>query len=640
MSAGHPEEVFSLVVKLTKSHAQNYLPRGRLVPSPPCRFVMNMAPDSAFLSRLMKGADTFELKYDFSCELYRLSTFSAFPSGVPVSERSLARAGFYYTGVNDKVKCFCCGLMLDNWKQGDSPVEKHRQLYPSCSFARSLDPAGSLGASPQPSLPSPAPSTTAPSLFASLENTGYFSGSYSSFPSDPGNLRANPDCPGVSPSHLAMDTEKARLLTYQTWPLSFLSPAELARAGFYYVGPGDRVACFACGGKLSNWEPKDDALSEHRRHFPSCPFLKDPSLAASRYPVSNLSMQTQAARLRTFFSWPSRALVDPQHLASAGFYYTGHSDDVKCFCCDGGLRCWESGDDPWVEHAKWFPRCEYLIRIKGQEFVGQVQAGYPHLLEQLLSTSDAPEDESAESPIVHFGPDESSEDVVMMNTPVVKAALEMGFSRSLVRQTVQRQILATGENYRTVSDLVIGLLDAEDEIREEQKEQAAEEAESDDLTLIRRNKLGLSQYLTCVMPILDCLLSARAITEQEWEAVRQKPQALQARTLIDTVLAKGKAAAASFRNSLQESDPVLYKDLFVRQDIRCLPTDDIAALPMEEQLRKLQEERTCKVCMDREVSIVFIPCGHLVVCKDCAPSLRKCPICRGTIKGTVRTFLS
>lgn len=65
----------------------------------------------------------------------------------------------------------------------------------------------------------------------------------------------------------------------------------------------------------------------------------------------------------------------------------------------------------------------------------------------------------------------------MMSTPVVKAALEMGFSRSLVRQTVQRQILATGENYRTVSDLVIGLLDAEDEMREEQMDQAAEEEE-------------------------------------------------------------------------------------------------------------------------------------------------------------------
>ena len=95
-----------------------------------------------------------------------------------------------------------------------------------------------------------------------------------------------------------------------------------------------------------------------------------------------------------------------------------------------------------------------MLRIKGQEFVSQVQAGYPHLLEQLLSTSDSLEDENADAAIVHFGPGESSEDVVMMSTPVVKAALEMGFSRSLVRQTVQRQILATGENYRTVNDIV------------------------------------------------------------------------------------------------------------------------------------------------------------------------------------------
>lgn len=150
----------------------------------------------------------------------------------------------------------------------------------------------------------------------------------------------------------------------------------------------------------------------------------------------------------------------------------------------------------------------------------------------------------------------------------------------------------------------------------------------------------LLQHLTPVTPILDCLLSARVITEQEYDAVKQKPHTLQARTLIDTVLAKGNTAATSFRNSLQEIDPGLYRDIFVRQNIRSLPTDDIAALPMEEQLRKLQEERTCKVCMDREVSLVFIPCGHLVVCKECAPSLRKCPICRGTIKGTVRTFLS
>uniref|UniRef100_A0A8C6FQM2 Baculoviral IAP repeat-containing protein 3 n=1 Tax=Moschus moschiferus TaxID=68415 RepID=A0A8C6FQM2_MOSMO len=334
-----------------------------------------------------------------------------------------------------------------------------------------------------------------------------------------------------------------------------------------HIRPGDRVACFACGGTLSNWEPKDDAMSEHLRHFPNCPFLGNQLQGTtSRYTASNLSMQTYAARIKTFCSWPSSVPVHPEQLASAGFYYVGHSDDVKCFCCDGGLRCWESGDDPWVEHAKWFPRCEYLIQIKGQEFISRVQASYPHLLEQLLSTSDNPEDENTE---------------------------------------------------------------------------ATEEKESDDLSLIRKNRMALFQHLTCVLPILDSLLTARVISEQEHDVIKQKTQtSLQARELIDTILVKGNFAAAIFKNSLQEIDPMLYKRLFVQQDIKYIPTENVSDLPMEEQLRRLQEERTCKVCMDKEVSIVFIPCGHLVVCKDCAPSLRKCPICRGTIKGTVRTFLS
>ena len=81
--------------------------------------------------------------------------------------------------------------------------------------------------------------------------------------------------------------------------------------------------------------------------------------------------------------------------------------------------------------------------------------------------------------VVHFGPGESSSnDAVMMNTPVVKAALEMGFSRSLVKQTIQSKILTTGENYRTVNDIVSALLNAEDENREEEKERQTEETAS------------------------------------------------------------------------------------------------------------------------------------------------------------------
>lgn len=75
--------------------------------------------------------------------------------------------------------------------------------------------------------------------------------------------------------------------------------------------------------------------------------------------------------------------------------------------------------------------------------------------------------------------------------------------------------------------------------------------------------MALFQRLTCVLPILGSLLSAKVITELEHDVIKQKTQtALQARELIDTVLVKGNAAASIFRNCLRDCDPVLYKDLF------------------------------------------------------------------------------
>uniref|UniRef100_H0XKP5 RING-type E3 ubiquitin transferase n=1 Tax=Otolemur garnettii TaxID=30611 RepID=H0XKP5_OTOGA len=582
-----------------------------------------------------------KMNCDLSCELYRMFTYSAFPAGVPVSERSLAHAGFYYKGVNDKVKCLCYSLMLDNWKQGDNPIKKHKQLYASCSFIQNLVSA-SLGSTSKNI--SPVRSSFAHSLSPTLEHGGSFSGSYSNLSPNPLNSRAVKDFSALrtNPYSYAMSTEEARFLTYHLWPLTFLSPSELARAGFYYIGPRDRVACFACGGKLSNWEPKDDVMLEHRRHFPNCPFLEN-SLETLRFSTSNMSTQTYAARIRTFMYWPFSVPVWPEKLVSAGFYYVGRNDDVKWFCRDGGLRYWEFGDDPWVEHAKWFPRCEFLIRMKGQGFVDEIQGRYPHLLEQLLSTSDTPGDENADPPIVHFGSGESaSEDAVMVNTPVVKSALEMGFSR-LVRQTVQSKILTTGEKYKIVNDIVSALLNSADEKREEEKERQAEEmASGDDLSLIRKNRIALFRRLTCVLPILDNLLKVNVINKQEHDIIKQKTQIpLQARELIDTILVKGHAAANIFKNCLKEIGSTLYKDLFVDKNMKkYIPTEDVSGLSLEEQLRSLQEERTCKVCMDKEVSIVFILCGHLVVCQECAPSLRKCPICRSIIKCTVHTFLS
>ena len=49
---------------------------------------------------------------------------------------------------------------------------------------------------------------------------------------------------------------------------------------------------------------------------------------------------------------------------------------------------------------------------------------------------------------------------------------------------------------------------------------------------------------------------------------------------------------------------------------------------------------TCKICRDKFIGVVFLPCGHLAACTTCGASIATCPICRESIKSVVRTFLS
>ena len=71
----------------------------------------------------------------------------------------------------------------------------------------------------------------------------------------------------------------------------------------------------------------------------------------------NPHMREEPTRLQTFDErWPSnRVCATAQQIAKAGFYFLGERDRVKCWYCNGGLQNWEPLDEPWREHAKWFP---------------------------------------------------------------------------------------------------------------------------------------------------------------------------------------------------------------------------------------------------------------------------------------------
>jgi baculoviral IAP repeat-containing protein 7/8 len=212
-----------------------------------------------------------------------------------------------------------------------------------------------------------------------------------------------------SASKLDVKLESERLETFKTWKSDAVTPQALAKAGFYSLNPNsDLVKCAFCKAEICRWEDGDEPMEEHARWSPNCPFVKEkqsqslPHLLRGALPPGQdvcghgsneifpnsvpegevvtllksmiRSHEDLKTRLESFKDWPKSLKQKPTALAEAGFFYKGIGDQTMCFECGGGLKDWEDDDDPWEQHAIWFPECKFLVATKGREFVEQVQA--------------------------------------------------------------------------------------------------------------------------------------------------------------------------------------------------------------------------------------------------------------------------
>ncbi|CAI5501482.1 unnamed protein product [Closterium sp. NIES-64] len=58
-----------------------------------------------------------------------------------------------------------------------------------------------------------------------------------------------------------------------------------------------------------------------------------------------------------------------------------------------------------------------------------------------------------------------------------------------------------------------------------------------------------------------------------------------------------------------------------------------------QELERVQQEKVlCRVCFEREISLVLLPCRHRVLCHPCADKCRQCPICRRHIADRMAVF--
>ena len=84
--------------------------------------------------------------------------------------------------------------------------------------------------------------------------------------------------------------------------------------------------------------------------------------------------------MRTFSnSWYDQESPTPHELVDAGFYCMGSGDRVSYFYCGGKLFNWKLRDNPWYEHAKWLPLCEFVLRKQGVKYVKKVCQKHPGL---------------------------------------------------------------------------------------------------------------------------------------------------------------------------------------------------------------------------------------------------------------------
>ncbi|KAM6109348.1 LOW QUALITY PROTEIN: baculoviral IAP repeat-containing protein 1 [Phoenicopterus ruber ruber] len=173
--------------------------------------------------------------------------------------------------------------------------------------------------------------------------------------------------------------------SHSSWSLT-----EMAAAGFYHTLVKSSVQCFCCGLVLFGKKVRYTPYEQHKRFRPTCEFVLGKEVGnISKYDVRVQKLEKNPAehaykysaedmRLQSFDGWPFYARgTRPDLLAQAGFYFTGKKDTVQCFACGGCLGNWEDGGDPWREHAKWFPECEFLQSKKSSEEIKKYIETYP-----------------------------------------------------------------------------------------------------------------------------------------------------------------------------------------------------------------------------------------------------------------------
>lgn len=153
-----------------------------------------------------------------------------------INVNDLVEAGFFYTGVSDKVQCAYCKGIISNWEVGDIPSQEHLKHFPWCDYV----PESIVKAKTRLSWYKGSSEDICGNVKKSVSANANHKSSKKRL-IDKTQQHTTLEDLGVhlheSPAHPQQSSLAARLRSFAKWPSDVpVSKEDLAEAGFFYIG--------------------------------------------------------------------------------------------------------------------------------------------------------------------------------------------------------------------------------------------------------------------------------------------------------------------------------------------------------------------------------------------------------------------
>ncbi|KAK3585619.1 hypothetical protein CHS0354_004531 [Potamilus streckersoni] len=590
-----------------------------------------------YFERLLRGTPPEE-RERMSYEWLRLQTFINYPASAPGNGIRLARAGFYYSGNSTVTVCYACGGQHSGWNFHDDPFEIHRRISPDCPFLRGnptypnvpIMQEGELIGSQMGSNTSNTP--LSPTMVNSLSSSNRISEMSlpAAFQSQSSTITQAQSSAALLPSiHNSQEGESEQQVSQQTMPEVepsmgtaediTLQPADAAEntqhksaVVFGLVEPSGQVEDPGVV-PTPGVDPTPQTMSEQPKHPEYAPL---------------------SSRVNSYTSWPAHLDQTPQQMAEAGFYYAGINDYTHCFQCGGGLRNWDPGDNPWIEHARWYPQCAYVLGKRGQTFVNAVLKKQAELVAaQRINNNTS----TTSVTTTTYGTNTTTVTTTSGTTTTIVTTMTSGTTATSGTTTTTVTTITNGTTTTSTSSGAISktcnapVLEPAMQTGQLRYFQNPNENEIANRLI---NEMGYQRER-----IREAILEVKRRRGQQEIAVEHVIELLIA---DEERRARVPSASSAFNNreELQSNNSAAANRLPSQPLQEATPPLAFDAESLREEYLRLRDQNLCKICMERNVELAFLPCGHLVCCEVCGQTLRFCPICRAKIHASVKTYLS